>query len=62
MRGATIGRVVASKSAKLKAGDYAVGSTGWTEYAVMPEKDLDKVDVPANGRVTDALGVLGKRS
>jgi NADPH-dependent curcumin reductase CurA len=59
MRGATIGRVVASKSSKLQTGDLAYGLTGWAEYAVMPEKDVQKVEVPSNGRVTDALGVLG---
>ena len=59
MRGATIGEVVATKSSKVSVGNFVTGTTGWTELAIMAEKDVEKVDVRANGKVTDVLGVLG---
>ena len=59
MRGAVIAKVQASKAAKFTAGDYVTCSTGWTELAVAKEKDLTLLEVPPNGQVTDALGVLG---
>ena len=59
MRGAAIGRVVASKSAEFKIGEYCTASPGWTEYAILKEDDVKKLDVPSNGKLTDALGVLG---
>ena len=36
-----------------------MGTVGWTEYAIVHSKALQKVDIPKNGRLTDALGVLG---
>jgi NADPH-dependent curcumin reductase CurA len=59
MRGAAIGQVLESKSSKFPAGTYATASVGWTELAVVKEKNLERVDVPDGGKVTDALGVLG---
>ena len=59
MRGAAIGIVKASKSTDFPVGSYATGSLGWTELATMHSKDLQKMDIPKNGRLTDALGVLG---
>jgi len=59
MRGSAICIVKASKSSKLPVGTYAIGNVGWTELAIMPEKELEKVEIPRNGRVTDVLGVLG---
>ena len=59
MRGSTVGIVKASKSPKFKVGDYAVGMTGWTEIAVVKDKEISKMNLPANGRATDALSVLG---
>lgn len=61
MRGAAIGIIKASKSDTFPVGSYATGTVGWTEFAVVNEKDLQKTDIPKNGKVTDALGVLGKR-
>lgn len=60
MRGAAIGFVKASKSANFPVGTYCTGTVGWRELAIIDTKDLQKVEVPANGKVTDALGVLGK--
>ncbi|PQE19360.1 Zinc-binding dehydrogenase protein [Rutstroemia sp. NJR-2017a BVV2] len=59
MRGMAIGRVVASKSPKHKVGGYVTATSGWTEVAIVPAKDVTPLEVPANGKVTDALGVLG---
>ena len=60
MRGQAIGRVKASKSKAFPVGSYAQGTTGWAELVVVKEKNLQKVDLPKNGRVTDALSVLGR--
>ena len=62
MRGAAIAKVSASKSAKFPIGSYVSAQPGWTEIAVVPEKDCQKIEVPQGGRLTDALGVLGERS
>lgn len=61
MRGAVIARVVASKSSKYDVGCYLYAFCGWREQAVVEDKDGDvqKLDVPKGGRLTDALGVLG---
>ncbi|KAI4086860.1 MAG: hypothetical protein LQ344_007223 [Seirophora lacunosa] len=59
MRGAAVGVVKASKSDAFPVGSYATGTVGWTELAVMPGEQLEKVDIPRNGKITDALGVLG---
>lgn len=60
MRGAAIGVIKASKSDAFPVGSYASGTIGWTELAVVKSKHLEKVDIPENGKITDALGVLGK--
>ncbi|KAL5323097.1 hypothetical protein ACEPPN_007625 [Leptodophora sp. 'Broadleaf-Isolate-01'] len=59
MRGAVIGKVLASKSAKFTAGNYVTASPGWSEVAIVAEKEASLLEVPENGKVTDALGVLG---
>lgn len=59
MRGVCVCKVLASSSPSFNAGDYVTGTVGWTEVAIAPAEALQKVEVPANGRVTDALGVLG---
>ena len=61
MRGAVIGRVTASKSARLPVGATVYASTGWREEATISESDqsVQVLDVPEGGRLTDALGVLG---
>jgi NADPH-dependent curcumin reductase CurA len=60
MRGQAIGTIRASKSSSFPVGSYALGIVGWTEYAVVKAKHLEKIEIPRNGKVTDALGVLGK--
>lgn len=59
MRGVAIGTVTASKSSNFPVGTLATGMVGWTEYAIVPAKSLEAVNLPSNARVTDALGVLG---
>jgi NADPH-dependent curcumin reductase CurA len=59
MRGAVIGKVVASKASGFAVGAHATCTPGWTELAIVPAKEAQLLEVPSNGRVTDALGVLG---
>jgi len=59
MRGTGVGLIVASKSAKFPVGTYATGMCGWTEYAVLKEKFVERLDLPEGAVPTDALGVLG---
>ena len=58
MQGGTVGRVLASRSDKFKAGDIALGYGGWQTHWVEKGKALMKLD-PAQAPVTTALGVLG---
>ena len=57
MPGSGLGEVIASRSPLLKEGDWAMGRTGWQDYAVLPAKDLTKVE--ADDLLTANLGVLG---
>jgi hypothetical protein len=61
MRGSVVGKIVASKSAKYPKGTYVGAPAGWAEFAVLGDdnKDMVKVELPKEGRLTDALGVLG---
>jgi len=59
MRGAVIGKVLASKAPSFSAGDYVTCNPGWTELSILDSKEVTLLEVPPNGRVTDALGVLG---
>jgi NADPH-dependent curcumin reductase CurA len=60
MRGAAVSRVLASKSANAKAGDLVLAYTGWQEYAVLPDGAFEPpLQLPANARPTDLLGVFG---
>ena len=59
MRSQAIGVVKASKSSKFPVGSIALGQTGWTELRMVKDKHLEKVELPKNGKMTDALSVLG---
>jgi NADPH-dependent curcumin reductase CurA len=62
MRGQSIAQVVSVGSdltAQYKAGDWVVAYSGWQEYALVGAKEAEKVTVPAGGRPTDAMSVLG---
>ena len=59
MRGATVSRILASKSASHPVGSLVTATQGWTELAIVPAKHVEIVSLPSNGKPTDALGVLG---
>lgn len=59
MRGMTIGKVLASTSSKFQKGNYVTAVSGWTELAIAKASEVTLLDVPKNGKPTDALGVLG---
>ncbi|KAK5218768.1 hypothetical protein LTR72_008708 [Exophiala xenobiotica] len=59
MRGYAVGTVKASKDPSFPPGSYAVGSVGWTELKVCKGRELEKVQLPKGGRLTDTLSVLG---
>lgn len=57
MTGTGVGRVLASNSDDVSVGDVVMGSTGWTEHAVLPANRSTVVD----GQIAPAtlLGALG---
>lgn len=60
MRGATVSRVLASKSPKAQDGDIVLAYTGWTEVAILNEKQFEPSDsIPKTDRLTDLLSVVG---
>lgn len=59
MRGNGVGTIIASKSSKFSTGETVSATSGWTELAVLSERDVEKLDLPSNGKMTDSLGVLG---
>lgn len=59
MRGGTLSRVVASKSPNAKEGDIVNAAIGWTEYKIVSDKEIEKLEVPKGGQITDLIGVLG---
>ncbi|KAJ5554309.1 hypothetical protein N7513_004268 [Penicillium frequentans] len=62
MRGQSIAQVVEVGScltSQFKTGEWVVAYSGWQEYALMGAKEVEKVTLPAGGRPTDAMSVLG---
>ncbi|KAK0522856.1 hypothetical protein OC834_006123 [Tilletia horrida] len=59
MRAAAVGQVLKSNSSSYKEGDYVTGRLNWQEYAVVPSKFIQKIDVFPGVHVEDFLGVLG---
>ncbi|KDR76191.1 hypothetical protein GALMADRAFT_225868 [Galerina marginata CBS 339.88] len=60
MRALGLGVVIATgPESKLKVGDNVSGPWGMTEYAVMKDKAVDKIVVPAGAEPLDFLSVLG---
>ncbi|KAH0529292.1 hypothetical protein TsFJ059_004059 [Trichoderma semiorbis] len=60
MRGASVCRVLASKSKQATAGDYVCGFTGWTQYAVLREGAFEpSSNYPGLREPKDMLSVLG---
>ena len=56
MRGGAVCRVLASKSPKVKENDLVNSMCGWTEVAIVNEKQFEPLDLPKNAKVTDAIG------
>ncbi|KAL0061939.1 hypothetical protein AAF712_011223 [Marasmius tenuissimus] len=60
MRGVALAVVVEKGSkAKLEVGAVVSGVIGWREYAVLPEKSLEKLEVPEGVQPLDFLNTLG---
>ncbi|KAK0625213.1 hypothetical protein B0T17DRAFT_590847 [Bombardia bombarda] len=60
MRGSAIARVLASRSAKAQPGDIVTALMGFREVGIVPEALVDAAfPLPANGRPTDLMSVLG---
>ncbi|KAG9229973.1 putative NADP-dependent oxidoreductase yfmJ [Amylocarpus encephaloides] len=61
MRGATISKVLSSRSPKYTAGDLVTCNPGWTELAILQDdaQGLALANIPSNGKTTDVLGCLG---
>jgi hypothetical protein len=61
MRAIGLGRVVASNDASLRPGDFATGMTGVQDYAVLPARNLNKIDpgLAPLPRYVSALGGTG---
>jgi NADPH-dependent curcumin reductase CurA len=60
MRGAVAARVLASKSSKAQAGDYVYASSGWTEYAIVPEGKFEPgANFPGLKKPQHLLSALG---
>lgn len=58
LTGGAIGKVIASKSDKLKVDDVVLGFLPFADYSVAKDYELQKID-PQNGPIERALGVLG---
>lgn len=60
MRAMTIARVLASKSAKAKAGDIVTATMGIREVGIVSEDQVNPaIALPRGAKATDLLGVLG---
>ena len=62
MRGQAIGTIKASKNPNFPVGSFATGTVGWTELKVCKGKELERVEVPRGGRLTDGISVLGRKA
>ncbi|KAL7787447.1 NAD(P)-binding protein [Trichoderma ceciliae] len=60
MRGASVCRVIASKSKQAAAGDFVCGFTGWTQFAILREGAFEpSANYPGLREPKDMLSVLG---
>jgi NADPH-dependent curcumin reductase CurA len=57
--GRSVARVVRSRNADFKAGDYVVAETGWQNFAAIDAKKVVQRIDPALGPLSTAVGVLG---
>lgn len=60
MRARGLAEVVESKSSSFKAGDTVLGNVNWSEYAILPAKEVQPApDLPGGMSKTHYLGALG---
>ncbi|KAH9940955.1 alcohol dehydrogenase [Amylocystis lapponica] len=60
MRALAVGVVVeAGAGSAFAPGDSVSGTLGWTDYAVVDDKDVQKLHIPKGGQLLDYLGPLG---
>jgi NADPH-dependent curcumin reductase CurA len=58
MEGATVSRVIESKSPAWRAGDVVLSRSGWQEYSTAEAGEIEKIDASL-APISTALGVLG---
>jgi NADPH-dependent curcumin reductase len=59
MRSFGAGQVVESRSPRYQPGDIITGLTGWQEWAVLTEQDVQRKVDPSLAPISTSLGVLG---
>ncbi len=60
MRGISVGRILATKNPRLKAGDWATANAGWRELAVLAHDQVTPAKIQPGIKVADLLGVLSE--
>lgn len=59
MRGAGVGRILASKNPAFKAGDWATGFCGWRELAVLGPREVLPAPLLPGVKKADLIGAIG---
>ncbi|KAL4948680.1 hypothetical protein BDW69DRAFT_176004 [Aspergillus filifer] len=62
MRGPSMSQVIevgSGLTSQYQVGDWVYTWAGWQEYALLDEKEAEKIPIPAGGRPTDVLDTLG---
>ena len=60
MHARSLAEVIESKSSSYKKGDWVLASTGWSEYAIVPAKQVQAApELPGGVSRTQYLGALG---
>ena len=59
MVGGTVGQVIESNDERLKEGDWVLSASGWQTHAVIPAKQVLRLDPEAGVPLSAYLGVIG---